>query len=675
MNSIPFATLYLATQNLHGFTLLTAVCIIVAFLICWMFNRYSLRRIRKNSRRISDLSVIMKHTLNQNGNYVIRLSLDTMKATNIHGSFIPNEGVTLEEGMQYIHPDDRKGYIAFLRQFTQGVHSTEYTFRWNVSKTPDSPQWRYYRDRGIAEFGNHNSQMPTNIFCTINDITDSIRQEKDEHMLTDKYRKVFEQSIVGLAFFDKEGNLLTTNRKLREILKFQSEDDPYYYTRTIYDMPTFRELLDSRHLEELWVCGKSVLPERGVNCYTELRVHPIFDDKQELIYITFSIRDVTQERELYLQNKRNDTIIRQHNEEIQQYENELQYLMENCNMRFWRSSFDRHEVTFFKGLRHPEKVMTFEEFTAQIVNCTDNIREHFSHPEIYFTEPKAYVCQTYPIFHESAEPQWNYIDCVPYYDEKGRTLGCYGILRNVNELIMKQERLKQETERANDSGRMKSAFMANMTHEIRTPLNSIVGFSDVLPMMESKEEKAEIIKVIMNNCDMLMRLINDILAVSTLDSTGITIEPAEVDFAQSFNALCDTLAQRVDNPAITFLTEKPFDSFLTMLDIGRVEQVITNFVTNAVKYTREGHIKLGYDYRDEGLYIYCEDTGSGVPKDAQTKVFERFVKLNDYIQGTGLGLSICKAIIDRCNGKIGVNSEGEGKGSTFWIWIPCKKIE
>ena len=119
-----------------------------------------------------------------------------------------------------------------------------------------------------------------------------------------------------------------------------------------------------------------------------------------------------------------------------------------------------------------------------------------------------------------------------------------------------------------------------------------------------------------------------------------------------------------------FIVDSPFTTFKTFLDMGRVQQVVTNFVTNAVKYTHEGHIKVGYRYEDGGLYIYCEDTGAGIPKEKQARVFDRFVKLNDFVQGTGLGLAICKSIAERCNGKIGIDSEGTGHGSTFWIWIP-----
>jgi signal transduction histidine kinase len=238
-----------------------------------------------------------------------------------------------------------------------------------------------------------------------------------------------------------------------------------------------------------------------------------------------------------------------------------------------------------------------------------------------------------------------------------------------------------ETERAENSGKMKSAFLANMTHEIRTPLNAIVGFSDLLPLVDTAEERMEFIRIIRNNCDMLMRLINDILAASNMEQ-ALAINPKEEDMSKVFDDICQTLSQRVQEPGVEFLKDNPYPSCITVLDKGRVQQVLTNFVTNAVKYTHEGHIKIGYRWErritldgaseTDGLYFYCEDTGAGIPKEKQASVFERFVKLNDFVQGTGLGLSICQAITDRSNGFIGVTSEGEGHGSTFWMWLPCE---
>ena len=174
---------------------------------------------------------------------------------------------------------------------------------------------------------------------------------------------------------------------------------------------------------------------------------------------------------------------------------------------------------------------------------------------------------------------------------------------------------------------------------------------------------------------MLLRLINDILALSAIDEGGtIHIHAVKTDFAKDFDDICKSLAQRVENPLVEFVKVNPYTSLIATLDKERLQQVITNFVTNAVKYTQEGHIKVGYEQKDGGLYFYCEDTGAGIEKEDQDKIFERFVKLNDYIQGTGLGLNISRAIVETLRGKIGVNSEGAGHGSTFWFWIPCEII-
>lgn len=649
---------------------LTLLAIIV-FAICWALNRISILRIRKNTRRAREISTVMKQTLNLSGDYVLRLSLADRLAHNLHGDFLPENGMTFEESRDYMHPDDWPVYVEFLRTLMSGRQKkAECNFRWNAG-TKDKPEWRNMHDLAIAEYANERVHTPTNIFSTLTDKTEYLIQEKEEQLLNEKYRKVYEQSIVGLAFYDKDGNLMTTNRKMREILKFQSENDPFYYNSTIYDMPDFRDVINRMKIEELWFCTKSVIVERGVNCYTELRLHPIYDEHDELVYITFSIRDITQERELYLKNKLYDEQIRKQSQAIQQYEQELQYLMESCDMRFWRASFANRTITFHKGLSTAEREMTFDELAEQFFD--EELRAYYKNPEnVERVGAMTRLCKTRPFFHEGREYQWNIFDSVPYRNEAGELTGTYGLIRNVTPLIEKQEQLRRETERANESGHMKSVFMANMTHEIRTPLNSIVGFSDVLPMMTTPEEKQEIVKVIMNNCDMLLRLINDILAVSTLDSDGIKIMKQEVDFAKTFDEICLSLAERVQTPGVEFIKDNPYETLKAKLDPGRIQQVITNFVTNAVKYTQEGHIKVGYRKEDNGLYIYCEDTGTGIPKEAQQKVFERFVKLNDYVQGTGLGLAISKAIVERCNGRIGVNSEGEGKGSTFWMWVPCE---
>ena len=644
----------------------------IAFLIAWAINRLVLMRIRMGVGKSREISAIMQHTLDRSESYVLKLDIARRHAINVHGHLLPEEGIGYQESFGLIHPDDLNAYRAFIQRMVSGETTTdECVFRWDMSGSQRLGQWRYMHDQGIAEREKETGKV-RNIFCTMTDCTEEILREQEEQEMANKYRMMFEQSIIGLAFYDKDGHLLTANKKMRDILKFQSEEDPLFYKTSLFDMPSFRNLLYNRHVEDLYFCTKSIIIERGVNCYTEIRLHPIYNDNGELHYITFAIRDVTQERELYLQNKKNSRDIRQANEAIRQYENEIQYLMDTCNMRFFRCSRAERACTFYKGMTTEVSKMSFDKLIEHFSDSP--FRQGLMEYDTYFSVQRTELTKMHPLFHEGDEMQWNYIDSVPFFNENGEMEGTYGIVRNVNDLVKKQEELKQETERANDSGRLKSVFMANMTHEIRTPLNSIVGFSDVLPMLSTTEEKQEIIRVIMNNCDMLMRLINDILAISAVDDSGIKIIPREVDFAKSFDDICESLKTRIQEPGVTFIKDNPYTTFVTQIDNGRIQQVITNFVTNAVKYTHQGHIKVGYRYEGQSLYIYCEDTGAGIPKEHQTKIFDRFVKLNDFVQGTGLGLSICKAIADGCHGQIGVESEGDGCGSTFWMKVPCEEI-
>ena len=344
-------------------------------------------------------------------------------------------------------------------------------------------------------------------------------------------------------------------------------------------------------------------------------------------------------------------------------------------MQTWRISLDRDVLEFYSGLNTVVRSFGLKQMQKIFVNQEEDFVKALSNPAEALKNPLVYIGQMYPMVTRSTtELQWVQINCIPEYDENGRLLGAFGVWRNINDLMRKQDLLRRETQRARESGEMKSLFLANMTHEIRTPINAIVGFSEVLAMMTSSEEKQEAVKIIKNNCDMLLRLVNDILTISSFESGHVGIEPVETDFAKTFNELWESLRPRIQEPGVEFLKDNPYDSLRIKIDADRVSQVITNFVTNAVKYTHQGYIKLGYRMETrnqrEGLYVYCEDTGDGISPEAQDKIFERFFKVNDFIQGTGLGLSICKAFVDACHGDIGVISDGNGQGSVFWMWIP-----
>ena len=660
----------LSHQILQMVPIILVTIVILVFLIVIVYNRIILQRIRRASRLSRQTSNLMQQALKSCETNVIMYDPAKDYTFKLYGHMIPDRGITSDEWKAHVHPDDLPDALHNIRQVISGKEKEkEFNYRWNFNFEEGEPRWGYLHNYSIGEYVSGISR-PNVVISTLVDETELMLQQEKEEELTEKYKLIFENSIIGLSFYSADGWLIDANKKMRELCHFDSDDyDTYFSNTNLFDAPPFHENVDRNHVEEFWVCSKN--DYNDLHVYLEIRLHPIHDENGKLTYIAIAIRDISEERDLYLQSKLNDEQIKKANEDIQRYEMELQYMMEAIDMRAWRIDYQEKKVQFMKGLSEIVKELTFDEYITYFIGDDQlDVAKKLTEPELYFTTPMSILRKMRPLFHSTDEVQWNQINSLPIFNDEGKLIGAFGLIRNMTRFYKAQELLKQETQRAIESGRLKSVFLANMTHEIRTPLNAIVGFSDLLQMMTTAEEKKEIIHVIHNNCDMLLRLINDIMAISSMDANGLIMKPADVDFAKAFNDICQTLAQRVENPNVQFIKENPYQTLQTRLDMGRITQVITNFVTNAVKYTQNGHIKVGYRIQDNGIYMYCEDTGTGIPKEKCPQVFERFVKLNDYVQGTGLGLSICKAIAERCNGKIGVDSE-VGQGSTFWMWIPC----
>ena len=233
------------------------------------------------------------------------------------------------------------------------------------------------------------------------------------------------------------------------------------------------------------------------------------------------------------------------------------------------------------------------------------------------------------------------------------------------------QQLKELKEKAELSDRLKSAFLANMSHEIRTPLNAIVGFSELMVTCDDPEEKKEYINIIQSNNELLLRLINDILDLSKIESGIIERRKENFNLAKVCNELFVTIQAKMTNPNVELRLDGPNSECWVLLDRNWLKQVWMNFLTNAVKCTKSGYIKMGYGIEREGLRIYVEDTGIGIPDDLHDKVFTRFEKLNEFSQGTGLGLTISRAIVEAAGGEVGFTSK-LGVGSTFWAWLPLR---
>lgn len=312
---------------------------------------------------------------------------------------------------------------------------------------------------------------------------------------------------------------------------------------------------------------------------------------------------------------------------------------------------------------HPEDRTSFSDAIAPMLEGKDLT--------VYFT------CRMQTKYDKS----WQYCDftAVPFEkDENGNITHFTGFRQNIPQL-QKLNREQQEMikelkvlkEKAELSDRLKSAFLANMSHEIRTPLNAIVGFSELMTSCNDPEEKNMYINIIKSNNELLLRLINDILDLSKIEAGILERKIERFNLATVSDELYACVLPKITNPGVKLCQDKAEANCWVTLDRNRLIQVWMNFLTNAIKYTKSGHIKMGYSVEGNGVRIYVEDTGIGIPQESHDKVFARFEKINEFVQGTGLGLAISKAIVETAGGSISFSST-PGTGSTFWAWVPCE---
>ena len=641
------------------------VGVIIACLVAFLFSRLITIRVRRAVRQSADLNSMMFQALSMGDYYVSEYDLRTRMVRNRHGGLMPDGGMPVDELISRVAPDQREEFCEKVAAMERGEkdHLTM-DRRWNAG-TAEKPNWRYLEGSALLERENGE---PRYIIHTVRDMTREVTEEARNQDLSAKYKLLFDTNIMAMSFYDKNGCLLESNQKMQEICFATHLSEHYFLDTNLFDIPGIKGDYAPGSHDAFYVCQHFQMRTTDMDVYVENKVAPLFDENDQLMFYIVTTRDVTAERQMYMQQREHEHQLIETNKAIRRYDQRLNYLLEESKMFIW--NYDpKTDLVHFSRKPH------VSEYTETLNEFMEGVPEKFRAGELI--KMREFIGQQKPFstVHQynytplQNEPGWFSISGMPEFDANGQLVNFFGIARDITQLMAVQEKLRKETARAEDSGKLKSAFLANMTHEIRTPLNAIVGFSDLLQMVDEPNERLEFIRIIRSNCDMLLRLINDILEASSMGQS-LAIEPQTVDLSRTFDDICLSLEQRVQEPGVTFIKDNPYPSYQAVLDSGRLQQLLTNFVTNAVKYTHEGHIRVGYREENGGLLFYCEDTGAGIPLEKQASVFDRFVKLNDFVQGTGLGLSICRAIVEKCGGHIGVESEGEGHGSTFWFWIP-----
>ena len=359
-------------------------------------------------------------------------------------------------------------------------------------------------------------------------------------------------------------------------------------------------------------------------------------------------------------------------DKIRQNNTEYEFVLKAMKIAVWRYDVQKQSIIYENDFREGVNTFVAEEFESfsnamASIDASDaeRVRQAFNDIVEGRTD---YYHQEYRInYMSSGSSYWeeSYATIVER-DENGKPSKIVGTSQRIDERKEMEASLVTARNKAEESDRLKTAFLANMGHEIRTPLNAIVGFADLLPVVESEKDRNQLIKEIQTNNHKLLRIIDGLVSMSKIEAGAKSLMMAKVDINEILHKVSDTYQPMT---TLSIFTECPLEELPIKTDREKLLEILDNLMQNALKFTSHGSVTLGYDVLGSNVRIWVKDTGKGIPAEDQEKIFERFVKLDEFIPGTGLGLSVAKSYALSLNGTMGVESQ-VGEGSTFWVELP-----
>lgn len=650
------------------FTIL-AVGILVYYTFFKIRERKMTQKINKENQR---LSLIMKTSNVMFCTYNVSSQYFTVMDSSGHAErsyslleyshrFDPNDFTNLTDGLRNVIEGKSETVTIQLKEYENNlIDSNNYTATLSVLR----------RDK---------HKRPSIIIIAKTDTTqDRMRQALiKESML--RYQSLFNSALVDMVYYDADGYISDMNTKslsvigvdneeirrrkisLRDVLGMKDLDIDkfeYFYATQLYKSPN-----DNRTLNKL--LGKDQL-------YYELQVMPIYDKFGNRIGFFGTGRNVTESANSYRKLKENSKKLQIVKDDVSTYVHNIDYVLSVGGISLVNYRLDTHTLTVYSEIGHEKYSLTqtralafvdssSEKQALRVLNKMDN-RQTGS----IIVDVKTCIRRR-----KDRLPLHLQLNFVPTIVD-GEITEYFGLIRDISEIKAVEEKLAEESVRAQEVETVKNAFLHNMSHEIRTPLNTVVGFSELFEMEHSPEDEAVFINEIKENSASLLKLINDILFLSRLDAGMITLSPQPVDFASIFAGRCSSVWDNHKQPGVEYIVQSPYNQLVVEIDEPNVSMIINKIITNAIQHTKSGSVLARYEYIADRLLVSVEDTGSGIKKENLENIFGRFVTGAN--NGAGLGLSICHELVHYMGGNIELTST-EGKGTTVWFSIPCKMVE
>ena len=493
---------------------------------------------------------------------------------------------------------------------------------------------------------------------------DRIALDNSEKIL----RNIYKNLPAGVELYDKDGYLVDINDKELEIFGLSDKNEALGIN--LFDNPNIptevKEKLKAKEDVNFSInydfakINQYVESEREGIINLTTKVTALYDSQNRFINYLFINIDTTETTNAYTK--------------IQEFENLFLLIGDYAKVGFahfnvltrdgyaqdtWYRNLGEKE-----GIPMPEVIGVYAHVVPEDQAVLKNFVREVKEGKATSLRKEVRVCR------ENGKYTWTSINVmVRDYRPQDGVIEMLCINYDITPLKETEQKLIIARDKAEELDRLKSAFLANMSHEIRTPLNAIVGFSSLLAETDSRSERQEYIKIVQENNELLLQLISDILDLSKIEAGTFNFVYTNVDVNETCSEIIKSMGMKVGK-GVELIFEEILPECYIYTDKNRFTQVISNFINNALKFTRQGTITLGYEQiSHQKIKFYVHDTGMGIPEEKQKSVFERFVKLNTFVQGTGLGLSICKSIVSQMGGEIGVDST-EGVGSCFWFTHP-----
>lgn len=514
------------------------------------------------------------------------------------------------------------------------------------------------------------STTPEEVICLLSDMTEMYETHEALDRSEKLLRNIYDNIPVGIELYDRNGLLVDLNNKDLEIFGIRDKEDVLgvdFFKNPILDEEVWRRV---RNREEF--SFKAYYPFDRLNGY-------YVTSKQGRLEIYSSVCMLYDAQgrlsNFFLINIDNTEINRAHSR-IAEFESSFSLVS-----RFGKVGYCRFDLVSKEGYGVPQWYYNLGEkedtpldqilgvYKYKHVNSSDRAEVLESIRQVKAGEIDSFSHDLR--IDADGRQKWTRINVMrnPLNNDPSK-IEMVCVNYDITELKETEKNLIEAKNKAEVSDRLKSAFLANMSHEIRTPLNAIVGFSNLIAETEDPDERREYVAIVQENNELLLKLISDILDLSKIEAGTLEFNDVEFDVNQMCQEIVRSLSLKVLDKPVELRFGDHLPECRLVGDKTRITQVLINFINNALKFTREGSVTLGYRC-DDGMMLtfYVEDTGTGIPEQEQESVFERFVKLNSFVQGTGLGLAISKSIVEQMGGRIGLNSE-PGKGSCFWFTHP-----